>query len=274
MQASTPPDHTPESWSAAAEAYEKWMMPTSTLYAEDALRLVDLKPGERVLDVAAGTGALALAASRWGAEVIATDSSPGMIERLRARVAREEIAGLTVKLMDGQALELPDDSFDAALSIFGFMFFPDRHKGFRELLRVLRPGGRAAIATWGPSERVRMVEVVSNAVKAAVPEFASSAKPSPALSLQDASVLMGEMESAGFRMVRIESATHSWGADSPEIFWEHWHKASPTLAGLLRQVGPSKSAMIRDAFVDILRKEFGEAPVRLQGQAHIGIGVK
>ena len=218
MQASTPPDHTPESWGAAAEAYEKWMMPTSTLYAEDPLRLVDLKPGERVLDVAAGTGPLALAASRWGAEVIATDSSPGMIERLRAR---EGILGLIVKLMDGQALELPDDSFDAAFSVFGFMFFPDRHKRFRELLRVLRPGGRAAIAAWGPPERVRAVEVISNAVKAAVPEFASSAKPSPALSLQDASVLTGEIESAGFRMVRIESATHSGGADSPELFWEY-----------------------------------------------------
>ena len=152
MQASTPPDHTPESWSAAAEAYEKWMMPTSTLYAEDALRLVDLKPGERVLDVAAGTGALALAASRWGAEVIATDSSPGMIERLQARVAREGIAGLTVKLMDGQALELPDDSFDAAFSIFGFMFFPDRGQGIPGAAarsQARRPGGHSHLGAAG-----------------------------------------------------------------------------------------------------------------------------
>ena len=235
MQKAVSPHHTPEGWADAAEAYETWIMPRTTLYAEDALRLANVKAGERVLDVAAGTGALALAAARLGAEVVATDSSPGMLERLRARVSREGPAGVATHVMDGQALELPD----AAFCIFGIMFFPDRSKGFREILRVLRPGGRAAVVTWSAPERVRVMTLGAQATRIALPDL-PPAEPSPAFTLQERPVLEREMREAGFRGVRSESVSHFWGAESPELFWRAGACHRPPAGACSRRWGPRR----------------------------------
>lgn len=91
-----------------------------------------------LLDVATGPGALALAADDAGASVTAIDFSPGMIERLKARAADRNIEALR---MDGQALDLPDGSFDRVCSVFGVPLFPDWRAGLAEMARVVKPDG-------------------------------------------------------------------------------------------------------------------------------------
>ena len=105
----------PDHWDTAAQHYEKTAHPFTARYAEAALSRVDLRPGARVLDVAAGTGALALAAAQAGAQVLATDFSPGMV----ARIAAAGLPNLETKVMDGQALTLPDDSGQRILTYTG-----------------------------------------------------------------------------------------------------------------------------------------------------------
>ncbi|EQB10674.1 hypothetical protein RLDS_27215 [Sphingobium lactosutens DS20] len=109
----------------AAQRYEKTAHPFTELYAKAALARIRLGPGSRVLDVAAGTGALALAAARTGAQVMATDFSPGMV----ARIAAAELPNVEARVMDGQSLALPGGAFDAVFSIFGVIMFPDWRKG-------------------------------------------------------------------------------------------------------------------------------------------------
>lgn len=94
----------PDHWDMAAQHYEKTAHPFTARYAEAALERISLEPGSRVLDVAAGTGALALAAARMGAQVLATDFSPGMV----ARIAAAGLPNVEARAMDGQALALPD----------------------------------------------------------------------------------------------------------------------------------------------------------------------
>jgi len=96
----------------------------------------------RVLDVAAGTGALALAAARTGAQVLATDFSPGMVDR----IAAYGLPNVETRVMDGQALALADATFDAVFSIFGVIMFPDWRKGLAEMARVTRNGGGVVCA--------------------------------------------------------------------------------------------------------------------------------
>jgi ubiquinone/menaquinone biosynthesis C-methylase UbiE len=95
--------------------------------------------------MATGTGALALAAARTGAQVLATDFSPGMV----ACVAAAGLPNVEARVMDGQALDLPDARFDAAFSIFGVIMFPDWRKGLAEMRRVTKPGGYGAVVLAG-----------------------------------------------------------------------------------------------------------------------------
>jgi SAM-dependent methyltransferase len=118
--------------------------------SENLAEALELLPGERVLDVACGSGNGAIAAARrtWGGTVGA-DYVPALLERGRERAAAER---LEVEFVEADAQDLPfdDASFDVATSIFGAMFAPDQEKAASELLRVVKPGGRIGMGNWTP----------------------------------------------------------------------------------------------------------------------------
>lgn len=117
--------------------------------AERLVDVADLRPGSRVLDVACGSGNAAIAATRLGCVVAGVDYVPALLDRGRERALAERV---DVDFRDGDAEELPfvDGSFDAAVSVFGSMFAPDHPKAAAELVRVTRPGGTIALASWTP----------------------------------------------------------------------------------------------------------------------------
>lgn len=122
------------------------------LITEPAMRLVEacgIGPGSAVLDVATGTGNVAIAAAKRGASVTGLDLTPELLDRARARAAA---AGVDVGWIEGDAelLQFPDASFDVVTSTFGVMFAPDRGRAAAELLRVCRPGGVIGLCSWTP----------------------------------------------------------------------------------------------------------------------------
>ena len=119
------------------------------IVAELLCRAIDIHPGERVLDVAAGSGNAALAAARRGAAVTATDFVPQLLAAA-ARRAQAEGLDLQTREADAQALPFADGAFDVVLSTFGVMFAPDQARAAAELLRVCRPGGRIGLTAWTP----------------------------------------------------------------------------------------------------------------------------
>jgi SAM-dependent methyltransferase len=122
-------------------------------------RAIDVHPGERVLDVAAGAGNAALAAARRGACVVASDFVPEVLDRA---VQRAHVEGLDLETReaDAQALPFGDGAFDVVLSTFGVMFAPDQHGAAAELLRVCRPGGRIGLTAWTPTGLVGVTQAV------------------------------------------------------------------------------------------------------------------
>jgi SAM-dependent methyltransferase len=122
---------------------------TLQIVGETLAEAVDLRAGERVLDVAAGNGNATLAAARRFARVTSTDYAPTLLDKGRARAAAEGLE-VTFQTADAEALPFENDSFDAVLSTFGVMFAPDHATSARELLRVTRPGGRIGLANWTP----------------------------------------------------------------------------------------------------------------------------
>jgi SAM-dependent methyltransferase len=172
----------------------------------------------RLLDVAAGTGVVAAEAARRGAEVLATDFAPGMVEVMRRRFSAEGL-GARAEVMDGQALGLEDESFDLGTSTFGLIFSADPLAGLRELRRVLRPGGRAGIASWDMM-RTGLPQLMGAALARAVPDLPVPAPP-PWAHLCQAAGLGQALRAAGFTDVAVHQVTHRWRLPDPALFFRH-----------------------------------------------------
>jgi ubiquinone/menaquinone biosynthesis C-methylase UbiE len=126
---------------------------TLQIVGEQLCEALDLRPGQRVLDVAAGNGNATLAAARRFCRVTSTDFVPSLLERAKERAAAERLE-IAFQQADAEALPFADDSFDAVVSTFGVMFTPDQDKAAAELIRVCRPGGKIGLANWTPDSMI------------------------------------------------------------------------------------------------------------------------
>lgn len=122
---------------------------TLQIVGESLCEALDLRAGQKVLDVAAGNGNASLAAARRWCDVTATDYVGALLERARERANAERLV-LAFREADAEALPFDDASFDVVVSTFGVMFTPDQERAAAELLRVCRPGGRIGLANWTP----------------------------------------------------------------------------------------------------------------------------
>ena len=120
---------------------------TLQIVGEMLAEAVDVRAGERVLDIAAGNGNATLAAARRFAHVTSTDYVPALLEKGRARAQAEGLA-VDFKVADAEDLPFDDGSFDVVLSTYGAMFTPDHKRSASEMLRVAKSGGRIGMANW------------------------------------------------------------------------------------------------------------------------------
>ena len=231
-------------------------------YAGVALDLA-APPQGRVLDVAAGAGALSILAAERGLQVTAVDFSPGMVAELRARAP-----GIDVRLGDGMALDLEPASFDAAFSMFGLMFFPDRHRGFTELHRMLRPGGRAVVSSWVPMDGIPLFASLFGALFELVP----MPGPPPVPSLADPASCRRELAAAGFEDVEVHTATFAFEADSFDELWS-WLPDSQVFLGVIRaQLGPDAWAEVAAELRRRVEAARGAGPQRVEMPAYLTVG--
>ena len=123
---------------------------TLQIVGETLCEALDLRAGERVLDVAAGNGNATLAAARRWCDVVSTDYVPALLERARARAGAEGLA-VQFEQADAEHLQYEDGAFDVVLSTFGVMFTPNQEQAAAELARVCKPGGKIGLANWTPT---------------------------------------------------------------------------------------------------------------------------
>jgi len=122
---------------------------TLQIVGEQLCEALDVRSGQKVLDVAAGNGNVSLAAARRWCNVVSTDYVPALLERGRERAAAERLV-IEFRAADAEALEFEDASFDVVVSTFGVMFTPDQDRAAAELIRVCRSGGKIGLANWTP----------------------------------------------------------------------------------------------------------------------------
>ena len=255
-----------------AAGYENAIAPIMRLYAITTLDLLGPTggiAGARLLDVAAGTGVLAGEAARRGAEVLATDFAPGMVEVMRRRFAAE-VLDARVEVMDGQALGLEDESFDLGTSTFGLMFFPDPQVGLRELRRVLRPGGRVGIAAWDMT-RTGLPQVLGTALARAVPDLPPPPPP-PWAHLCETAGLGQALRAAGFTEVDVHQVTHHWRLPDPASFFRQLPDWTPPLRPLFTSLPAHAIDRAAAAFADVVREQ--STSEGMPQTAVIGIGAR
>ncbi len=149
-------------WDKAAGYYEPYWQRQLEPAQKRLLEIADLRPGERVLDIACGTGLVtfpAAAAVAPDGEVLGTDISSEMVESARQVAEQRGVYNAAFERMDAENLGLPGSSFDVALCSLGLMYVPDPLRALREMHRVLAPGGRATVLVWGERDRCGWAEI-------------------------------------------------------------------------------------------------------------------
>ncbi|HET7550436.1 MAG TPA: methyltransferase domain-containing protein [Gemmatimonadaceae bacterium] len=266
-------------WDEIAPGYDRTNTPTQMRIASEGLRIVGLRPGMRFLDVAAGSGALSVPAARLGARVMAVDQSPVMLELLAER-ARKEGLDIETQVMDGHALQLCDDAFDMAGSQFGVMLFPDMPGGIREMVRVIKPGGRVLIHAYGDPHRIDFIGFLVAAVRAVRPDFDGPPTDPPPLEFQlaDPDRLRRELIAAGLRNVEVETLTEATEYESGEELWEWLVWSNPIVEEILREMLDLKDderGRVKQALETLVRERAaGNRAAKLTNPVNIGVGTK
>ena len=208
---------------------------------------VDVRSGQKVLDVATGSGNTALAAARRFCDVTGVDFVPTLLERARERAAAERLE-ITFQEGDTESLPFDDASFDVVLSTFGAMFAPNQEKAASELLRVCRPGGKIGLTSWTPDSCLAEIERTSMSY---LPKAACSLKP-PSLWGTEARLheLFGD-EIASLHVTRLSRVMRFRSE-------EHWLDFNRTYLGPARQTFLALGADDRERLArdirDIIRR--------------------
>jgi ubiquinone/menaquinone biosynthesis C-methylase UbiE len=247
----------------SAELYERYLVPPVTLpWARDLVGRVGLRPGDRVLDVACGTGAVArIAAAAVGeaGNVAAVDVNRGMLAVGRSI---QPPNGARIEWHEGSADELPfgDGQFDIVLCQLGLQFFPDRPAALREMGRVLTNTGRIGVSVYTAIRRNPAANALANALDRQLGAGASDAKRSEH-SLADPDDLCRLVEAAGFAAVQVETVTQSVHFASVETWVEVQFVATP-LAALVADREPSE----RDRIIGLVSADVSGALTRFASE--------
>ncbi len=250
-----------DSWGEHADYVESRAAAVTTRL----LTLTNPTPGERVLELACGAGGVGLAASPLvgptGA-VVLSDVVDEMTSIAEARAAAMGLTNVSTCRLDLERIEQPDDSFDVVVCREGLMFAPDPLLATREIRRILRSGGRTALAVWGPRQHNPWLTIVLDAVSAQL----GSPVPPPGVpgpfSLDDVDKLHGLLSGAGLADVVVSELAVPMHADSFEQWWTRTSALAGPLANMLASLPQPVTQALRARLIEATRSY--ETPTGLE----------
>ena len=218
---------------------------TNAIVGENLAEAIDLMAGERILDVACGSGSTTIAMARRFTDVVGVDYVPELLERARERAAAER---LEIEFLEGDAEQLPfeDESFDVVVSTFGSMFAPDHQRAADELLRVCRPGGRIGMANWTPGGAVGQMFMT---VAGRVPPPPGVVPPPLWGTEEHLRGLFGERVSE----LRAESRHFNFRYRSPEHWFEFFRTYFGPIKTAMDNLPPEEAEGLEEALLELMR---------------------
>ncbi|MEP6871792.1 MAG: methyltransferase domain-containing protein [Anaerolineaceae bacterium] len=262
-----------KTWGGAAtdwEALDDWFEHQSRDLTEWLCASCDIGPGMRVLDLASGTGQPGFtAAGRVGptGKVISTDFAPEMVAAAQRLSVAKGLTNVEHREVDIENIPFEEASFDVVTCRFGLMFCPDPIKAASEMARVLKPGGRFALAVWDvPAKNPQFTSFLSALAKVAPPPPADPKAPG-LFRLAAPGEFESVLRAGGFEDVTVESVPGMWEFTSPENYWEIMFRLAAPLKAAAANLPPETLTALRESITESLRAAHGDGAVRLTATA-------
>lgn len=249
------PKTTNEAWEAVAPAWDRnrdRIFETTRDISERLVALVNPRPGQRVLEIAAGTGETGfLLAEMLGVDgwLLSTDFSSSMVEAARRGAAARGLDHVECQVMDAQSIDLPDCTVDAVMARFGLMLVADPSRALSEAYRVLRPGGRLAYAVWGMPDANPWIMLLALALLQSGHVLAGDPfGPGGLFSLAERERNVQLVTAAGFTDIAVEELSGAMRVDDLEDYWNFQTSISGPIAVLLSGLTSDEHDEVRAAF--------------------------
>ncbi|HEY7270619.1 MAG TPA: class I SAM-dependent methyltransferase [Dehalococcoidia bacterium] len=244
-------------WDRLSPAWDRddnWFQRQTHTVGEWLCRVADLRSGQRILDLACGSGQPALTAARLvrpGGTVVATDLSEEMVRVARRKANMADLDNVEFKVMDAENIDFPDETFDAVTCRWGLMFCPDPAKAVKEVHRVLKQHRPFATTTFTAADQnpwfAQSLQVAADAL--GVPPPPPEA-PTP-LRLNDTSRLKAMLADAGFQNIEIETRSFAWEFASPEESWTITSSLTPMFANAMATLDEAGKADLKARWLDV-----------------------
>ena len=268
-----------ESWNRFSPGWKKWDDFTKEFLkpmGDEIIRLIDPGGRDMVLDIAAGTGepGLTIASMLEGGKVVITDLADHMLDTAREKAEKLGIKNVEFRACDACELPFEDNTFDAISCRMGFMFFPDMELAVKEMVRVLKPGGRVASAVWNGPEKNFWV----TAMMGTIGRYIETPTPPPGapgmFRCAPEGLLAGLFTKAGLKNVTQEEVTSQFKAITADRYWTNFMEiAAPVVAAMSRADEATKEK-IKTEIYNRLHERYPEGQIFIDASALVIYGEK
>jgi ubiquinone/menaquinone biosynthesis C-methylase UbiE len=229
-----------EVWQAMAAGWDRersWMWEASRAVSEEMLRALGPRPGQTILELAAGTGETGFAAARAIApdgRLISTDFAPEMVAAARRASERLGLANVEHREMDAERMDLDDDSVDGVLCRWGYMLMADPATALAETRRVLRDGGRLSLSVWGAAERNPWASLPAKALIGHTGAPPVNPTDPGIFAMADPERVRSLVQGAGFAEPRLDEVEVRWRFEDFDAYWRYITELAGGIAMVLQ----------------------------------------
>lgn len=268
-----------EIWNRFSPGWKKWDDLTMTFLkpmGDEIIRLLKPHDYDLVLDVASGTGepGLTIATMLKGGMVVVTDLAEGMLDVARTSASRRAIKNLEFVACDVSALPFADNSFDLVSCRFGFMFFPDMSLAMKEMVRVLKPGGRIAAAVWNVPEKNFWATAVLNSINKYM-QLPQPPQGAPGLFRCSKSGLIADLfKQAGLRNIYETEVHGKLSSGTVEVYWNFMTDVVAPVVAALSKADNSLKTIIRNEVFETINQKYNNGKVEIDSNALVIYGEK